>query len=617
MSPLFHLFETWIDPFRDPPQKGMPHGGVRFLLYFVSQVRWPFIAMLVLGGASAFVEVTVFNFLGRIVDLLENGNRATFFSDHASTLLWMVFVVLILRTIVNSLMALVEEQAVVPGFFNLVRWQSHQRVMRQSLSYFQDDLAGRLAQKVMQSGMSAGDFMINLLQVVWFIIVYAITTLVLITELDVRLGAIVALWLVCFAVTALYFVPRIRNASKETAHSYSGVTGRLVDTYTNIQSVKLFGSMREENQGARRAVENFTAKLRQFTRYLTSIRMIMSLINGVMIVSITAMALNVWQDGNISTGHVAFALSLILRLNILLNRLFNQLNGLFRHFGSLQDSMETIVKPVSLVDLPDARALSVDQGAIKFENIRFHYGKDGGVIDHLNLSIEPGERVGLVGPSGAGKTTLVSLLLRFFDLEAGRVIIDGQDVRNVAQESLRRSIGMVTQDTSLLHRSIRENILYGRSTASDADLVDAARKAHALDFIQQLEDKKGRTGFDAFVGERGVKLSGGQRQRIAIARVLVKNAPILVLDEATSALDSEVEAAIQDNLQSLMAGKTVIAIAHRLSTIAAMDRLIVMDNGRIVQQGTHETLLADKTGLYAQLWHRQSGGFLKADVVPA
>jgi len=514
-------------------------------------------------------------------------------------------------------MALVEEQTVVPSFFNLVRWQCHQRVMRQSLSYFQDDLAGRLAQKVMQSGMSAGDFMINLLQVVWFIVVYAVTTLVLVTELDYRLGAIVALWLVCFALTALYFVPRIRDASKETAHSYSGVTGRLVDTYTNIQSVKLFGSTREENHGARGAVENFIGKLQRFTRYLTSIRMTMSLINGVMIVSITAMALHVWQDGGISTGHVAFALSLILRLNILLNRLFNQLNGLFRHFGSLQDSMETIVKPVVLTDMPDAKDLSVAKGAIRFENIRFHYGKDGGVIDHLNLSIQPGERVGLVGPSGAGKTTLVSLLLRFFDLEDGCISIDGQDVKFVAQDSLRRSIGMVTQDTSLLHRSIRENILYGRSSASEAELIEAAKKAHAFDFIQQLEDKRGRTGLDAFVGERGVKLSGGQRQRIAIARVLLKDAPILVLDEATSALDSEVEAAIQENLQSLMAGKTVIAIAHRLSTIAAMDRLIVMDQGRIVQQGTHQSLLAEETGLYAQLWHRQSGGFLKADSVLA
>ncbi len=616
MSPLFRLFESWIDAFREPPKAEMPRGGIAFLFYFVSQVRWPFAAMLALGGAAAFVEVAIFNFLGDLVDLLENGNRETFFSDHGWTLAGMAFVVLVVRVIVNSLMALVEEQTVVPGFFNLVRWQCHQRVMKQSLSYFQDDLAGRLSQKVMQSGMSAGDFMINLLQVAWFIVVYALTTLVLITELDLRLGLLVALWLACFAVAALTFVPRVRVAAKDLAHSYSGVTGRLVDTYTNIQSVKLFGSLEEENRGARGAVEGFLDKMKVFTRLLTSIRMTMSFINGLLIVAIAGMALKIWQDGGISAGHVAFALSLILRLNILLNRLFNQLNGLFRQFGSMQDSMETVVKPIALSDGPQAFDLKVSKGPISFENIRFHYGKAGGVIDHLNLSIEPGERVGIVGPSGAGKTTITSLLLRFYDVESGRILIDGQDIRTVRQESLRRSIGMVTQDPSLLHRSIRENIGYGRSTASEDEIVEAARRAHALTFVEALEDKRGRRGLDAFVGERGVKLSGGQRQRIAIARVLLKDAPILVLDEATSALDSEVEAAIQDNLQALMTGKTVIAIAHRLSTIAAMDRLIVMDKGRIVQQGTHQTLLQQTDGLYAQLWHRQSGGFLKSQTEP-
>ncbi|GAB4532582.1 MAG: ABC transporter ATP-binding protein [Roseibium sp.] len=617
MTPIFRLFETWIDPFREPPEGDMPRGGFAFLFHFVRQVRWPFAAMLALGCATAFVEVAIFNYLGTLVDLLENGNRATLFTDHAWTLLGMAFVVLVVRTLTNSLMALVEEQTVVPGFFNLVRWQCHQRVMQQSLGYFQDDLAGRISQKVMQSGMSAGDFMVSLLQVAWFIVVYAVTTLVLVTELDLRLGGLVALWLVVFSLIALRLVPRVRAAAKDVANSYSGVTGRLVDTYTNIQSVKLFGSTEEESRGARAAVEAFLVKLRTFTRLLTSIRMIMSLVNGVMIVAIAGVALKTWQDGGVSTGHVAFALSLVLRLNILLNRLFNQLNGLFRNFGSMQDSMETVVKPISLTDTADARDMTVSEGAIRFENIRFHYGKAGGVIDHLNLAIRPGERVGIVGPSGAGKTTLTSLLLRFFDVEAGRILIDGQDIRDVSQESLRRSIGMVTQDPSLLHRSIRENICYGRSDASEAELLQAARRAHALDFIGELEDKRGRKGFDAFVGERGVKLSGGQRQRIAIARVLLKDAPILVLDEATSALDSEVEAAIQQNLQGLMAGKTVIAIAHRLSTIAAMDRLIVMDRGRIVQEGTHEQLLRDETGLYAQLWHRQSGGFLEAVKEPA
>ncbi len=613
MSPLFSTFEKWIDPFRASPPKDMPRGGRAFLAYFISQVRWPFAAMLLAGGAAALVEVAIFNFLGELVDLLDAGSRETFFSDHAWTLFKMAFVILVIRAAVNSLMALLEEQTIVPGFFNLVRWQCHQRVMKQSLSYFQDDLAGRLSQKVMQSGMSAGDFMVNLLQVVWFILVYAFTTLVLIADLDIRLGVLVGVWLTCFLIAAWKFVPRVRQAGKDVANAYSGVTGRLVDTYTNIQSVKLFGSAKEESRGARQSFEHFIGKLQVFTRLLTSIRMVMSVINGLMIVAIAALALKVWQDGGISSGHVAFALSLILRLNILLNRLFNQLNGLFRHFGSLQDSMETVVKPILLQDKPEARELAVSQGKVTFHNIRFHYGKSGGVIEHLNLEIAPGERVGLVGRSGAGKTTLTSLLLRFFDVESGQILIDGQDVREVSQETLRRSIGMVTQDPSLLHRSIRENILYGRPAASEDELIEAARKAHAYDFIQKLEDKRGRKGFDAFVGERGVKLSGGQRQRIAIARVLLKDAPILVLDEATSALDSEVEAAIQENLQRLMAGKTVIAIAHRLSTIAAMDRLIVMDKGRIVQEGTHNGLLRQENGLYAQLWHRQSGGFLKPE----
>ncbi|MEP3048254.1 MAG: ABC transporter ATP-binding protein [Roseibium sp.] len=611
MLPLFRLFESWIDPFRSPPDQAMPHSGFRFLIFFVLQVRWPFVAMLVLGVVSALVEVTVFNFLGRIVDLLEGSDRSTFFADHGSTLIAMAAVVMVLRPIVNSLIALVEEQTIVPGFFNLVRWQSHQQVMRQGLGFFNDDLAGRLSQKVMQAGISAGDFMTNLLQVAWFIFVYAITTLVLVTDLDVRLGGIVALWLFSFVLIAWYLVPRVREKAKDTANFYSGVSGRLVDTYTNIQTVKLFGSAKGESLGSQRTFRAFIAKLKEFTRLLTTIRTVMSLLNGMMIVAIAGVALHIWQSGGISTGHVAFALSLVLRLNILLNRLFNQLNGLFRNFGSMQDSMETIVKPVLLSDKKDAEDLKVDEGCVSFENVHFHYGRADRVIDNLSLTINPGERVGIVGPSGAGKSTLTSLLLRFYDVESGSVSIDGQDVREITQESLRHSIGMVTQDPSLMHRSIRENIRFGRPDASEDELIKAAQKAHSLEFIQTLEDKRGRKGFDAYVGERGVKLSGGQRQRIAIARVLLKDAPILVLDEATSALDSEVEAAIQENLQGLMAGKTVIAIAHRLSTIAALDRLIVMDHGQIVQQGSHVDLLKDETGLYAQLWRRQSGGFLE------
>ena len=610
MKSLYRVFEAWIDPFAAGPQEAPPRGGFAFLFYFVRQCRWPFVAMLVLGGLTAAVEASVYTFIGSIVDMLQTGERETFFATHGRALLAMAFVVLVVRALVAILTALVEEQVVVPGFFNLVRWQSHQQVMRQSLSYFHDEFSGRISAKIWQGGQAAGDFMVNLLQTVWYILVYALTTLFLVGSLDWRLGAAVVVWLAGFSLVARHFVPRVRQAAKNVASAGSAVSGRLVDTYANIQTVKLFGRSEDEEQGTRRSYETFMDRLRVFTRTLTSVRSVMVTFSGTMIVTIAGLALSFWQQGLITTGDVAFCLGLILRLNLMLNRMLGQLNGLFRNMGTLQDSMEMIVRPVAVEDVEDAPDLTVSKGAISFSDIRFHYGKSGGVIDHLSLDIAAGERIGIVGPSGAGKTTLVNLLLRFYDLEAGTILIDGQDISRVRQQSLRRAIGMVTQDTSLLHRSIRDNILYGQPEASLEALETAVRRAHALEFIEQLEDQKGRKGMDAHVGERGVKLSGGQRQRIAIARVLLKDAPILVLDEATSALDSEVEAAIQDNLTELMTGKTVIAIAHRLSTIAAMDRLVVMDGGRIVQQGSHSELLSDKDGLYAQLWARQSGGFL-------
>ncbi|WP_153768040.1 ABC transporter ATP-binding protein [Labrenzia sp. CE80] len=616
MDPVFRLFEKWIDPFKPGPSAGPPqHGALSFLLYFVRQARWPFIAMLVLGGLTAGIEASIYTFIGQIVDILQAGERESFFETHGATLFGMAFVVLVVRALVAILTALIEEQSIVPGFFNLVRWQSHQRVMKQSLSYFQEDFSGRISAKVWQAGQAAGDFMSSLLQTVWYIAVYALTTLLLIGELDWRLGAAVGVWLIGFSVVARYFIPKVRAEAKRVANAGSGVSGRLVDTYTNIQTVKLFGTREGEEQGVLRTYDGFLSRLRVFTRTLTSVRSVMVSFSGLMIVMIAAMALSFWQQGLVSTGDVAFCLGLVLRLNLLLNRLMGQLNGLFRNIGTLQDSMELIVKPIDVLDAPDASELEVPNGAVSFENIRFHYGKAEGVIEQLSLEIKPGERFGVVGPSGAGKSTLVNLLLRFYNLESGRILIDGQDISQVSQQSLRSSIGLVTQDTSLLHRSIKENILYGRPDASEEDMLKAADRAHAMTFIEGLEDKKGRRGFAAHVGERGVKLSGGQRQRIAIARVLLKDAPILVLDEATSALDSEIEAAIQENLAELMNNKTVIAIAHRLSTIASMDRLIVVDRGEIVQQGTHAKLLNEKEGLYFQLWSRQSGGFLP-DVGP-
>ncbi|ADZ69596.1 ABC transporter ATP-binding protein [Polymorphum gilvum] len=615
MESLYRLFERWIDPFgKGPggPGSDMPSSGAAFLMHFVRQARWPFVLMLALGGITAAIEAGIYSFIGMIVDMLQADARADLFSRHGPVLLAMAGVVLVLRTAVATLTALVEEQTVVPGFTNLVRWQAHRRIMDQSLSFFHDEFAGRISAKVWQAGQSAAEFMTTLLQTVWYIVVYALATLLLVADLDLWLGAAVALWLVLFAAIARIYVPRIRTLAKGTAHAASGVTGRLVDTYTNIQTVKLFGTRGGEEQGVRIGYGVYLDVLRRFTRSLTAVRGLMALLSGTMMVLIAGLTLLFWQAGTVSVGEVALTLGLVLRLNLLLNRMLGQLNGLFRTMGTLQDSMDMIVRPIALTDAPSAPDLVVTEGRIDFEGVRFHYGRRGGVIDSLSFSIEPGEKIGVVGPSGAGKSTLANLLLRFYDVEAGRILIDGQDIGRVTQASLRRQIGMVSQDTSLLHRSIRDNILYGRPEADEAALRRAAERAHALAFIEGLRDAKGRIGFDAHVGERGVKLSGGQRQRIAIARVLLKNAPILVLDEATSALDSEIEAAIQENLTELMAGKTVIAIAHRLSTIAAMDRLIVMDGGRIVEQGRHDDLLA-RRGLYANLWDRQSGGFLTVE----
>lgn len=609
MHRLFRFFETWIDPFKPLPDTRPPRGGFRFLLHFVQQARWPFLFMLILGGLTAAVEASVYSYVGIIVDLLNPQNRANLFAANWQILAGMVLVLGVARMLISLFTALVEEQTVVPAFNNLVRWQCHQRVMEQSLGYFLDDFAGRISAKVWQAGQAAADFMSTLLQTAWFITVYSITTLVLISRLDWRMGLGVAVWLLVFMGLARYFVPRIRDRSQNAANMGSIAVGRMVDGYTNIQTLKLFGSRSNEDAGTQTVFENFLVALQRFTRTLTSVRVSLLSLSSVMMLVIIFVALWLWQQGRVTTGDVAVTMSLILRLNMMLNRMMGQMNVLFRAMGTLQDSMEMVVRPVTVFDRPDAKSLDFRGGEIRFDDVEFKYGKSEGVIDHLSFTIRPGEKIGLVGPSGAGKSTLVNLLLRFYDVESGRILIDGQDISAVTQQSLRDVIGMVSQDTSLLHRSIRENILYGRPEAGEEAMIRAADQAHALEFIRTLEDRKGRSGFDAFVGERGVTLSGGQRQRIAIARVLLKDAPILVLDEATSALDSEVEAAIQENLATLMSGKTVIAIAHRLSTIAEMDRLLVMDQGRIVEEGTHVSLL-ENGGLYADLWHRQSGGFL-------
>lgn len=612
---VFRLFEQWVDPYAAAEPASPRASTLGFMIHYVRQARWPFLAMIVLGGCVAFLEVALFYFVGRLVDLLESADPAAgwqgLVDQHGGELLFMLAVVMIGRFVIAPLVTLVEEQTVVPGFFNLVRWQAYTHISRQSLSFFHDEFAGRVVSKVWQSGQAMGDFMVSLLQVAWFIAIYAVTTLALVGQLDWRLAAIVALWLVAFVLVARHFVPRIRERARETAEAASSINGRLVDGYANIQTLKLFGREEENDRYIRDGFDAFLGSVIPFTRDLTGVRVSLAVLSGVMIVAIGAMSIDLWLRGEISVGAVAFTLSLMLRLSLLLGRMMTQLNMLMRNFGTVQNSMELLTRPIALKDKPGAGTLAVSDCRIRFDHVQFGYTEHKSVIKNVTLTVEPGQKVGLVGPSGAGKSTLVNLLLRFYDVDSGQILIDGQDIAEVTQSSLREQISVVTQDTSLVHRSIRDNILLGRPSASEEEIVAAARRAEAWPFIRDLRDQRDRVGLDAHVGERGVKLSGGQRQRIAIARVMLKDAPILVLDEATSALDSEIEAAIQENLSALMEGKTVIAIAHRLSTIARMDRLVVLDHGGIVEDGSHDDLMT-LGGLYARLWSRQSGGFIDA-----
>ncbi len=610
---LFRAFENYVQPFARKDDLRPPEDVFAFIWFYISQAKAPFFGMLILGGLTAAIEAALFWFVGRLVDILSTikpGDGWTVLLDqHGGELLGMLVLIGVVRFLVTMSTALIDQQIITPGFYNLMRWQSYMHVARQSLSFFQNDFSGRIVTKVWSGGQAAGDLVTSLMESVWFVTIYSVSMLVLVGGLDLRLGVLVCVWVLVFGFLARYFVPRIRYHSRETAEAASMLNGRMVDAYSNIQTLKLFGRDEANDRYMRQGFETYQTTLIHFTRFITGVRASMALLSGIMISSMAALSIHLWLSGLISSGAVAFTLALVLRLNFLLGRLMTQFNGIMRNFGTVQNAAELISKPIGLVDVPGATELKVEQPEIRFENIRFHYGKGEGVIDNLSLSIRAGEKIGIVGRSGAGKSTLVNLLLRFYDLEGGRILIDGQDISKVSQESLRANLGMVTQDTSLLHRSLRDNILFGRPDATDAQLLDAAKKAEADGFIQTLTDQRGRRGFDAHVGERGVKLSGGQRQRVAIARVMLKDAPILVLDEATSALDSEVEAAIQSNLERLMQGKTVLAIAHRLSTIATLDRLIVMDKGAIIEQGTHNELIA-AGGLYADLWSRQSGGFL-------
>ena len=616
ITSLFRRFETWIDPFREPARLQPPNTVPRFLWHYIRQTKGVFTASLVIGGIAPLIEAALFYFVGRLVDILDSmpaeRSWAALWEAAGTELLFMAFVVLVARTLTVAVTALMDGQTITPHFYNMVRWQAHRHVSRQSYTFFQNDFAGRIATKVWQSGQAVGDLQASFVEVIWFVIVYSVTTLVLVYNLDWRLAGLVIVWMVAFAILGRLYLPSIRKHAEAAAEAGSMINGRVIDGYSNIQSIKLF-SPDGDDAFIRDGFNSYLGTLRPFMRWLTGLRMSMGLLSGIMITAIGAFSVHLWVTGAITVGAVAFTMSLILRMNMMLGRLMMQLNGILRNLGVLENSMQLISQPLALVDRPGATELKVSEGEIRAENVTFHYGKGAGVLDGIDLTIRPGEKVGLIGPSGAGKTTLINLLLRLYDLEGGRILIDGQDVAAVTQDSLRANIGVVSQETALFHRSLRDNIRLGKPDATDAEVAAAARKAEADVFIAALRDFKGRKGYDAYVGERGVKLSGGQRQRVAIARVMLKDAPILVLDEATSALDSEVEAAIQENLQKLMQGKTVIAIAHRLSTIAALDRLVVLDKGRIVEQGTHDELIR-KNGLYARLWKRQSGGFLGGSV---
>ena len=607
---MFRWFESRIDPFREATGGQPPNRLTAFYIHYLRQV-WPAFAVLMVSGLiAALIEVSLFAFVGRIVDMVREAESPEgFFAEHGTVLMLMAAVALLARPVFFTLHSAIVHQVINPAVTNMIRWQTHRYVLRQSMAFFQNDFTGRIAAKIMQTGPALRGSAVKAADAVWFVVIYVVSALVLFAQADWRLMIPLVLWLAAFIGCLVYFVPRIKERSAIMSGARSMLTGRIVDSYTNILTVKLFAHADREDAYARKALEEHTAKFFDQERMITGMVAFQHSMNGAMMVATGGLALWLWSQGQITIGAIALASGLVIRINNMSGWMMWTVTDIFEQIGQVQEGMETISRPHTVLDRPGAEPLAVPKGEIRYENVRFHYGKESGVIDHLSLTIAPGEKVGLVGRSGAGKSTLVNLLLRFHDLEGGRILIDGQDIAHVTQDSLRASIGMVTQDTSLLHRSVMDNIIYGRPDVEFDSAVTAARRAHAEEFIDGLEDFRGRTGYRAHVGERGVKLSGGQRQRIAIARVLLKDAPILILDEATSALDSEVEAAIQEQLYNLMAGKTVIAIAHRLSTIAAMDRLVIMDQGAIVEEGSHETLL-NLGGLYAQLWTRQSGGFL-------
>ncbi|MBX9458546.1 MAG: ABC transporter ATP-binding protein/permease [Rhizobium sp.] len=612
---MFAWFESRVNPYPPeeptrPPEKLLP-----FIVHYSRPVLGWLALMAVLTAAIGVGEVMLFNFLGRIVDWLSTANPETFLRDEATTLWTMAVFTLVGLPLLVIAQSTIIHQVLLGNYPMIGRWQMHRYLLRQSMNFFANEFAGRVATKVMQTSLAVREVAMKILDVFVYVLSYFISMFVVVGAADWRLMAPLVLWVVVYSTLLWYFIPRMRRVSQQQADTRSMMTGRIVDSYTNIATVKLFSHAGREESFAREGMDAFLGTVHRQMRMVTTFHGMVYVNNAVLSFLIAAMSIWFWTAGTISTGAIAIAIALSLRINGMSQWIMWEVSALFENIGTVYDGMAMLAKQQDIRDVPEAKALAATSGRIEFDRVGFHYGKAGkNVIDGISLAIAPGEKVGLVGRSGAGKTTLMNVLLRFYDLESGQIRIDGQDISKVSQDSLRARIGVVTQDTSLLHRSVRDNIAYGKPDATDAEVIAAAKRANAWDFIETLVDPNGRKGLDAQVGERGVKLSGGQRQRVAIARVFLKDAPILVLDEATSALDSEVEAAIQENLFKLMEGKTVIAIAHRLSTLTEMDRLIVLDQGAIREEGTHAELAAGG-GIYADLWARQSGGFISADTL--
>lgn len=615
---MFKYLESLIRGTRPHAAITPPKALLSFYWHFIRQTPWPYVAMIVTSLCVALADMCIPVFVGKLVALMAAPDRAAALAAQALTLSGMMLVVLIVRPFLQMSDIAIRHNALMPGATSMVRWQSHWHVLRQSWPFFQQDFAGRIANRVMQTAQALRDSVMSSIRAGLYLSTYGILTLVLVSRFDWHLTLPILLWLLAYAVFLRFFVPRLRELARQSSDVRSLVMARVVDSYSNILTVKLFSKLVDEDAYVREVLDQHQDAISRHMRMTSRFMFTLQSLNALLLVSTTVIGLNLWAQGLVSASQVATALPLVWQITNMAGWVSFEIAGIFENIGTVQDGMQTISVPHTLVDEKDAKPLKVTRGEIRFDDVSFSYGVGEHeigkpILDHIDLTVRPGERIGLVGRSGAGKSTLVNLLLRFFDIEHGDITIDGQDIRHVTQESIRTQIGLVTQDTSLLHRSIADNIRYGRPQATQAEIEAAARKAQAHEFILGLRDWNGRSGYDAHVGERGVKLSGGQRQRIAIARVILKDAPILLLDEATSALDSEIEASIQERLIGLMAGKTVIAIAHRLSTIARLDRLIVIDRGRIVEQGTHSELIR-RNGLYAALWQHQSGGFIAKDL---